>query len=103
MTSGPPVEVPGAEQAPRGRLTAAGRREAVTDAAVHQFALDGCAGTSTETIAARAGISQPYLFRLFGSKKDLFIATYDQVGDRIIRELKAAAEGLDGQEALAAM
>ena len=35
---------------------------------------------------AGPGISQPYLFRLFGTKKDLFVATYDLVGDRIIRE-----------------
>src|ERR1700684_4572788 len=85
------------------RQTAAERRVAVLSAAVTEFAKSGYAGTSTDAIAARAGISQPYLFRLFGTKKDLFIATYDQVGDRIIRELKAAAEGLDGQEALAAM
>jgi len=75
----------------------------VLAAAICEFARSGYAGTSTEAIAARAGISQPYLFRLFGTKKDLFIATYDLVGDRIIRELTAAGEGLHGDEALHAM
>ncbi len=72
-------------------------------AAITEFARSGYAGTSTEAIAARAGISQPYLFRLFGTKKGLFIATYDQVGERIIRAFKDAASGLEGEEALAAM
>ena len=85
------------------RQTAAERRVAVLSAAVAEFAKSGYAGTSTDTIAARAGISQPYLFRLFGTKKDLFIATYDQVGTRIVNELSRAVEGLDGEEAMHAM
>lgn len=85
------------------RLTAKERRTAVLAAAISEFARSGYAGTSTEAIATRAGISQPYLFRLFGTKKDLFIATYDLVGDRIIGELSRAAQGLDGEEALMAM
>ena len=72
-------------------------------AAISEFARSGYAGTSTEAIARRAGISQPYLFRLFGTKKDLFVATYDLVGDRIIRELTSVSEGLEGEEALEAM
>jgi AcrR family transcriptional regulator len=85
------------------RQTAAERRVAVLSAAVTEFAKSGYAGTSTDAIAARAGISQPYLFRLFGTKKDLFIATYDQVGTRIVNELTRAIEGLDGEEAMHAM
>ncbi len=85
------------------RQTAAERRVAVLSAAVTEFAKSGYAGTSTDAIAARAGISQPYLFRLFGTKKDLFIATYDQVGSRIVNELSRAIEGLDGEEAMHAM
>jgi AcrR family transcriptional regulator len=86
-----------------GRQTAEERRTAVLAAAITEFARSGYAGTSTETIAARAGISQPYLFRLFGTKKDLFVATYDLVGLRIINELTAASEGLEGEEAKIAM
>jgi AcrR family transcriptional regulator len=85
------------------RQTADERRTAVLAAAISEFARSGYAGTSTDAIATRAGISQPYLFRLFGTKKDLFIATYDLVGERIIGELSKAGEGLDGPEALAAM
>ena len=72
-------------------------------AAITEFARSGYTGTSTEAIAARAGISQPYLFRLFGTKKDLFVATYDLVASRIIKELTRAGEGLEGEEAKAAM
>ncbi len=85
------------------RQTADERRTAVLAAAISEFARSGYAGTSTEAIARRAGISQPYLFRLFGTKKDLFVATYDLVGDRIIRELSSVGAGLEGEEALAAM
>ena len=85
------------------RQTAEERRTAVLSAAVTEFALSGYAGTSTDAIAARAGISQPYLFRLFGTKKELFIATFDQVGDRITGELSRAAEGRSGDDAMAAM
>jgi AcrR family transcriptional regulator len=88
---------------PSSRLTADERRSAVLAAAVKEFARSGYAGTSTETIAQRAGISQPYLFRLFGTKKDLFVATYDLVADRIVRTMKAAAGDLSGEEALQAM
>src|SRR5450631_618383 len=86
-----------------GRQTADERRTAVLAAAISEFARSGYAGTSTEAIASRAGISQPYLFRLFGTKKDLFVATYDLVGFRIINELTKAGEGLEGEEAKIAM
>jgi AcrR family transcriptional regulator len=85
------------------RQTAAERREAVLSAAVTEFAKSGYAGTSTDAIASRAGISQPYLFRLFGTKKDLFIATLNLVDDRIVNELTNAIRGLDGDEAMHAM
>jgi AcrR family transcriptional regulator len=85
------------------RQTAEERRSAVLAAAITEFAHSGYSGTSTETIAARAGISQPYLFRLFGTKKDLFVATYDLVASRIISELTAASEGLEGEDAKEAM
>ena len=85
------------------RQTADERRTAVLAAAVTEFARSGYAGTSTDAIAIRAGISQPYLFRLFGTKKDLFTATFDQVGARITKELAVAAEGLTGDDALHAM
>ncbi|MGH3145143.1 MAG: TetR/AcrR family transcriptional regulator, partial [Rubrobacter sp.] len=50
------------------------RRETVLDAAVVEFAEKGLHGASTEGIAERAGISQPYVFKLFGTKKGLFLS-----------------------------
>ncbi len=85
------------------RLTADERRTAVLAAAVTEFARNGYAGTSTDAIAQRAGISQPYLFRLFGTKKDLFLATMQLVDERIVAAMADAAEGLAGTEALQAM
>jgi AcrR family transcriptional regulator len=85
------------------RMTASERRTAVLAAAITEFARAGYAGTSTDAIANRAGISQPYLFRLFGTKKELFIATYELVSDRIIAAMTRAGTGLEGEEALAAM
>ncbi len=86
-----------------GRMTAPERRTSVLAAAITEFARSGYAGTSTEAIASRAGISQPYLFRLFGTKKDLFVATYELVSDRIIAAMTRAGLGLEGKEALVAM
>ena len=85
------------------RMTASERRTAVLAAAITEFARSGYSGTSTDAIATRAGISQPYLFRLFGTKKDLFIATYDLVSDRIIAAMTRAGTGLEGQAAQEAM
>src|SRR5437660_10087823 len=65
------------------RMSAGERREEILEAAVAEFALKGLHGTSTETIAQRAGVSQPYLFRLFGTKKDLFIAAIERGFDRV--------------------
>ena len=85
------------------RMSASERRTAVLAAAITEFARSGYAGTSTETIATRAGISQPYLFRLFGTKRDLFIATYELVSDRMIGAMTRAGAGLQGEAAQAAM
>jgi AcrR family transcriptional regulator len=85
------------------RMTASERRTAVLAAAVTEFARSGYSGTSTDAIATRAGISQPYLFRLFGTKKELFIATYELVSDRIIAAMTRAGTGLEGEAAMEAM
>jgi AcrR family transcriptional regulator len=68
-----------------------------------EFARGGYAGTSTEAIAERAGISQPYLFRLFGTKRELFVATMGLMHSRIEAAFRSAATGLSGVEAMAAM
>ncbi len=74
------------------RRTAQERREEVLEAALGEFAAHGLHGTSTETIAERAGISQPYLFRLFGTKKELFMACARRGMDRTREAFRDAAE-----------
>ena len=85
------------------RLTAEERRESILDAALAEFAECGYAGTSTEDIAKRAGISQPYLFRLFGTKKGLYIASVARCFRETVELFQRAAEGLRGEEALQAI
>jgi AcrR family transcriptional regulator len=55
-------------------MTADERRDAIVAAAIEEFATGGLVGASTDAIAKRAGVSQPYIFQLFGTKKDLFLA-----------------------------
>ena len=73
------------------RISAEERRAEVVEAAVTAFAASGYAGTSTETIADLAGVSQPYVFRLFGSKQDLFLAAVDRAFERITIAFESAA------------
>jgi AcrR family transcriptional regulator len=56
-----------------GRLSADERRQAIIAAAMSEVAARGLAGASTNEIARAAGVSQPYLFQLFGTKKNLFL------------------------------
>jgi AcrR family transcriptional regulator len=85
------------------RMTADERRKVVLRSAVAEFALGGLDGTSTEDIAHRAGISQPYLFRLYPTKKALFIASVEAGFDRVIKAFEDAAKGLDDDAALEAL
>src|SRR5271154_6930558 len=94
-------QVPVAER--RQRMPAAERRELVLEAAMTDFAVGGLAGTSAEDVARRAGISQPYLFRLFPTKKALFIELIGRCFQRVKDTFTAAADGLTGEEALVAM
>lgn len=85
------------------RKSAEERREAVLDAAYVEFAEHGLDGASTEVIAAKAGISQPYVFRLFGTKKELFIAVVLRCFRETLETFQEAAEGKRGDDALKAI
>lgn len=85
------------------RMSAEERRESVVRAAMSEFARGGYHGTSTEAIAKRVGVSQPYLFRLFPGKKAIFLAAAERCVEDTIRTFAEAAEGLEGEEALHAM
>lgn len=71
------------------------RREQVLQAAVSEFAVHGLHGTSTEDIARRVGVSQPYLFRLFGTKMGLFLAAVHRCFDHTTEIFEQAAETTD--------
>jgi AcrR family transcriptional regulator len=85
------------------RQSAGERRDTVLDAALAEFAERGLHGASTDAIAAAAGISQPYVFRLFGTKKELFKAVVARCLRRTLEVFQRAAEGKRGPEALQAM
>lgn len=82
----------------RVRLTAAERGDEVLQAAVQAFGRSGYEGTKTDEIARIAGVSQPYVIRLFGTKQQLFLAAVRSVCDRIEHIFRtAAAESPDLQ------
>lgn len=85
------------------RQTAGVRREAVLEAAATEFSRKGLHGASTDAIAKAAGISQPYLFRLFGTKKELYLATTRLKLEETYQAFEQASRGKKGQEALQAM
>jgi len=82
---------------PTRRKSADERREDILAVAMERFAQVGYHGTSTEDIAAGAGISQPYLFRLFGTKKALFLACDERACDRVLDAFRRAAENAPGE------
>src|SRR5215207_6556815 len=91
-----------ASRAPRA--SSEERREQVVEAAVKEFAATGFHATSTTAIAKRAGISQPYVYALFPSKHDLFLAANERVVERIRGAFAEAARGLnEPADRLAAM
>src|SRR5262249_43443829 len=89
------------------RLTKEERREAILDAAMEEFAKGGMDGTPVEAIAKRVGVSQPYLFQLFGTKKDLYIAAVRRGFERVLgtfrRAAAAAGEDADYKDVLQAV
>jgi AcrR family transcriptional regulator len=76
---------------PARRLTADQRRAELLEAAVVEFAENGYHGTRTADIAARAGVSQPYVYALFPDKRALFLACHDWTTERIKESLEKTA------------
>jgi AcrR family transcriptional regulator len=84
----------------RQRVPAAERRDALIEAAVHEFARGGLHGTPVDRIARRVGVAQPYVFSLFGSKRDLFLAAVERDFDRIAEVFARGAAEFDPAVAL---
>lgn len=74
------------------RKSAEERREQILEAAIDEFATRGLRGASIQDVAERSGLSQPYVFKLFGTKKDLFLAAMKKVRERVQEAFRQAAE-----------
>ncbi|HUN79439.1 MAG TPA: TetR/AcrR family transcriptional regulator [Solirubrobacteraceae bacterium] len=95
---------------PRTRVSAAERREELISAAVHEFARRGLHGTPVQRIAQRVGVAQPYVFSLFPSKLDLFLAALERGFEHVaetfehaVAEYGAGRAPADCADALQAM
>ncbi len=73
------------------RMTGPEREQQLLRAALTAFAEGGYAGTSTDQVARLAGVSQPYVIRVFGTKQALFLAVYRHAGQRIQDAFRTAA------------
>ena len=85
------------------RLAAASTASRRSSAARREFSRKGLHGASTDAIAKDAGISQPYLFRLFGTKKELYLLATAQAMEELYQAFERASRGKHGEEALHAM
>jgi len=85
------------------RRSAGERRVEIIEIAITHFAQHGYNGTSTDQVAREAGISQPYLFRLFGTKRELFLACHEVMHGRIAETFAEAARGVSPEERMPAM
>ncbi len=72
-------------------MPAAERREEMIEAAISEFARSGLHGTPVSRIARRIGVAQPYVFSLFPTKRDLFIAAVERCFDRVAATFTQAA------------
>ncbi len=81
--------------APRKRVPAAERRDALIEAAVHHFGHGGLHGTKVSAIAAEVGVAQPYVFSLFPTKRDLFLAAVDRCFEKVSAHFEVAAAAFD--------
>jgi AcrR family transcriptional regulator len=83
------------------RLSAAERTEQLVSAAVTAFSDTGYTGTSTDDVARLAGVSQPYVIRLFGSKQRLFVAGVERACEQVENAFREAGPGELGELAAA--
>src|ERR1051325_4613473 len=88
---------------PAPRRSAEDRREEIVEIAFRHFAEGGYHGTSTEAIAREGGISQPYLFRLFKTKRELFLACLKHCFEDVARVFEEAVEGETPEDRLMSM
>jgi len=85
------------------RLPAAERRAALVEAALRVFSEGSYAGATTAHIAREAGVSEPILYRHFGSKRELYFACLDDAWARIRRRIEEEIEARGAAEGWRAM
>ena len=80
------------------RLSATARREQILAVALEVFAKAGFHGCSMNDIADAAGVTKPVLYQHFDSKRDLYAALLEDVGNRLRTSIdKATADAIDGK------
>ncbi len=82
---------------PARRLSADERREQILRAALAVFGARGYVGATTDEVAKAAGVSQPYVVRLFGSKESLFLAAIQAALDELLAVFREALADDDGR------
>lgn len=88
-------------EVPTTRMPAAERRALILDAARDLFGRRGYHGTTTDQIAAAAGISQPYVVRMFGTKEALFLEVFADTMATLLDEWRDAFASLSPEESAA--
>src|SRR5436309_2326271 len=72
------------------RMSSEERREQIIAAAIAVFGARGYEGTTTDDVARTAGVSQPYVVRLFRSKENLFLAAMEFALDELMTAVRSA-------------
>src|SRR5476649_2364955 len=75
---------------PATRMPSDERRILVLEAATAVFGQRGYAGTTTDQVAMAAGVSQPYVVRMFGTKEKLFLAVLQRALDVLMAAFRRA-------------
>jgi AcrR family transcriptional regulator len=73
------------------RLSAPERRKQLLAVAVDEFGVQGYHITTMNRLAEAAGVTKPVLYQHFPSKRDLYLAVLDDVGERLRSAISAAA------------
>lgn len=77
------------------RLSSDERRAQIVLAALAVFGARGYEGAKTDEVARAAGVSQPYVVRLFGTKENLFLAAVEEALARLLTSFRAALASED--------
>jgi AcrR family transcriptional regulator len=72
------------------RMSSDERREQIIAAAMAVFGARGYEGTTTDDVARTAGVSQPYVVRLFRSKENLFLEAMQSALDEMMHTFRVA-------------